>query len=1080
MALDPGSGGIIGTKDLQQTVDKLNTAVKTLAGTVNNMSSTMSNGMIRSPSHATGAEDATFSSLPGMGAVPARYTGGYAHTLLGQTAAGGGANAGGAGLPSGFTRNMAGYGMPGATDYSAPAGPMMQNGSFYTGQGMIGGGGAGYSGGGPTLNQGAAGGGANGGGASFGAALGGMASWALSVGSSSLNNQLLFNSYGSSMANFFGGSGQAYQAQTFGTYNNTQNAMALSAQDAAAGGSTLSMLQNSANYSTNAGRGSSAWGATNAFSFANPGLGFAGGAGVAQALYNPQTALRLQQITGVASMNMGTGTLNSLASIQSGLGQRYGFSGYNSKLGTFNQKSLQANLNPESTFALQLQSLTGMNQSQFQDFATGWTAENRAAMTSGKSMSYVQNQLNLASGQYGTGKEKAAQGWLEKNGYSKTDMQSIQNLTASQTSQQNGENSGFNTGLQQSTQLLTQFNNALSAMLNGPLGAAVGYGKGLGAGGSLGLGGLGGGLLGGLGGSLLGRMGGGLLTRLLGGGASAAAGEGAADAVGAAGAGAAGVGVAGSAALPLAAVGGTLYGLSKIHNANGTNWLQQGPGGSGSGWNSWSALGHNLGNWFGADTFGKVGGLMRASMGGGAGSVSVTQSMTSQGRSAGSTMGSVSSSVQTAVRDAEQQVGKPYVYGGDSPATSFDCSGLVQWAYGQAGVRLPRTSEEQWAALKNRSVALNAVREGDIVFSAGSDGSASSPGHEALMISGNQIVEAPHTGANIRIRGFNPGEWQHAARPSGSTAGSAGATLSGSRNARSVLFAGNGGGGSGSGDSSLGMVGNSDSLLFSGTNGAGTPVGGLSGPVGGSALSSTSNSGLQTGATGGSLSASAIEKLWTSLGGPASAAGNMARIAMAESGDRPGIKQQGQPPGLTGWGLYQITPTSGVSQNGAFGNLLNASNNTRAAIALYGKDGYGPWSSDPVGAGLTGMATGGPIVVGERGPELFVPEKSGNLLNASQTSSLLRGTSAQTAQAPWTASPGQQLMLDMLSPASDGARGGSGTIQVTFGNITVQASGAATAQGTDVQALGQVFEQAVTRVMDKANLKDAIRQGNTG
>jgi hypothetical protein len=110
------------------------------------------------------------------------------------------------------------------------------------------------------------------------------------------------------------------------------------------------------------------------------------------------------------------------------------------------------------------------------------------------------------------------------------------------------------------------------------------------------------------------------------------------------------------------------------------------------------------------------------------------------------------------------------------------------------------------------------------------------------------------------------------------------------------------------------------------------------------------------GTTAGSMSASAISALWTSMGGPASAAANMAQIAFAESGDDPSIVQKGEPPGLTGYGLYQITPTSGISQNGAYGNLLNASNNTKAAIALFRGAGnsYSPWSSDPIGAGLSG------------------------------------------------------------------------------------------------------------------------------
>ncbi|MCX6022063.1 MAG: NlpC/P60 family protein [Chloroflexi bacterium] len=45
---------------------------------------------------------------------------------------------------------------------------------------------------------------------------------------------------------------------------------------------------------------------------------------------------------------------------------------------------------------------------------------------------------------------------------------------------------------------------------------------------------------------------------------------------------------------------------------------------------------------------------------------------------------------------ARSQTGKPYVWGGASPDTSFDCSGLVQWAFGQIGIRLPRTAQQQF------------------------------------------------------------------------------------------------------------------------------------------------------------------------------------------------------------------------------------------------------------------------------------------------------------------------------------------------------------------------------------------------
>jgi len=163
------------------------------------------------------------------------------------------------------------------------------------------------------------------------------------------------------------------------------------------------------------------------------------------------------------------------------------------------------------------------------------------------------------------------------------------------------------------------------------------------------------------------------------------------------------------------------------------------------------------------------------------------------------------------------------------------------------------------------------------------------------------------------------------------------------------------------------------------------------------------------GATAGTMSARAIAALWSQLGGPGWAANNMAAIAMAESGDRPGAVQQGQPPGLTGWGLYQITPTSGIRQNGAFGNLLNAANNTRAAISLFSSSGYGPWASDPVARGLLGaggrrgFAKGGlirePVIgfgasgtqytFGEKGQEWVTPAGPGGSAPAGQLANVL-------------------------------------------------------------------------------------------
>lgn len=65
------------------------------------------------------------------------------------------------------------------------------------------------------------------------------------------------------------------------------------------------------------------------------------------------------------------------------------------------------------------------------------------------------------------------------------------------------------------------------------------------------------------------------------------------------------------------------------------------------------------------------------------------------------------------VSTALAQVGNPYEYGGETP-DGFDCSGLVQYAYAHAGVRLPRTTADQWHA--GRHVSLHDARPGDLLF----------------------------------------------------------------------------------------------------------------------------------------------------------------------------------------------------------------------------------------------------------------------------------------------------------------------------------------------------------------------------
>jgi peptidoglycan DL-endopeptidase CwlO len=103
---------------------------------------------------------------------------------------------------------------------------------------------------------------------------------------------------------------------------------------------------------------------------------------------------------------------------------------------------------------------------------------------------------------------------------------------------------------------------------------------------------------------------------------------------------------------------------------------------------------------------------------------------------------------ETAIGYAEQQLGKPYRWGGTGP-DAFDCSGLVMMAYRAAGIDIPRTSQQQWAW--GPRVKPSQVQPGDLVFFAGSDGTRASPGHVGLVIGGGLMIEAYATGYPIRI-----------------------------------------------------------------------------------------------------------------------------------------------------------------------------------------------------------------------------------------------------------------------------------------------------------------------------------------
>jgi cell wall-associated NlpC family hydrolase len=82
----------------------------------------------------------------------------------------------------------------------------------------------------------------------------------------------------------------------------------------------------------------------------------------------------------------------------------------------------------------------------------------------------------------------------------------------------------------------------------------------------------------------------------------------------------------------------------------------------------------------------------------------------------------------------------PYVYGGSSPSTGFDCSGLTQYVYGHYGKSIPRTAEEQFLSFRRES--RGAAWGGDLVFFHEDSDPNSYVYHVAIYEGGNHIVSA--------------------------------------------------------------------------------------------------------------------------------------------------------------------------------------------------------------------------------------------------------------------------------------------------------------------------------------------------
>lgn len=134
------------------------------------------------------------------------------------------------------------------------------------------------------------------------------------------------------------------------------------------------------------------------------------------------------------------------------------------------------------------------------------------------------------------------------------------------------------------------------------------------------------------------------------------------------------------------------------------------------------------------------------------------------------------SAAQTAIDAAMGYLGLPYAWGGggtrgpgpgmdpDEGIIGFDCSGLTQYAYGQAGISIPRNSRSQYSALPK--VSSNDLQAGDLVFWGTDASDPDSITHVAIYLGGSQVVQAPQSGDVVKVSTMWWRNYVGAVRPS--------------------------------------------------------------------------------------------------------------------------------------------------------------------------------------------------------------------------------------------------------------------------------------------------------------------------
>jgi cell wall-associated NlpC family hydrolase len=121
-----------------------------------------------------------------------------------------------------------------------------------------------------------------------------------------------------------------------------------------------------------------------------------------------------------------------------------------------------------------------------------------------------------------------------------------------------------------------------------------------------------------------------------------------------------------------------------------------------------------------------------------------------------------SGGASVAVHWAYKELGKPYVWAAAGP-NAFDCSGLTMYVWGKAGVALGHFTGDQWN--EGTHVSQSQLEPGDLVFFAYNTSNPATIHHVGIYVGGGNMIDAPFTGADVRVEPYGRSDYIGAVRP---------------------------------------------------------------------------------------------------------------------------------------------------------------------------------------------------------------------------------------------------------------------------------------------------------------------------